>query len=625
MVGSTGTVFAYISRAQGRSKAESMRKAFRSAVIAGLLAACGALPSVASAAAITPTVTEFSEGLLSPGPWAIAPGPEGNLWFVQYQNPGRIGKITPTGTITEVASGGGGGLSLNSHPTGIVAGPDGNLWFTEQANPGRIGMVNPTTGTVTEVATGGSTTGFRLNSAPEDITAGPDGNLWFTELEGPGAMARITTSATVTEFSSGLRAGGEPGNITAGPDGNLWFTDLKHPIMIGRVSPGTGLISEFSEGLTGTANLWGITAGPDGNLWFTEYSSPGRIGKVTPSGAITEVATGGVTPGFSANSFPHDIVAGPDGQLWFAEGVEPSGPGRIGRLDPTTGAVEEFPVPTANSAPLGITLGPEGNVWFTEIGADKIGRITTPPTASTTGATTTGESSATVSGRANGHAQSTSFHVEYGPLGGATTTTAEQPLGVTGADTPVSLALTGLHPATAYQARVVVTNPTSSAAGAFVTFTTPPSSPATAPSSVAPVVSSVRESATKWRVGGRLARISSRQGRGKHRPPVGTTFSFSLNEQASVSFAFTQQVSGRKVSGKCLAQTNRNRHKRVCKRTVTRGTLSFNGHSGVNKVSFQGLISRSKKLLLGSYTLVITASSTGQRSTPKQLKFTIVK
>jgi hypothetical protein len=92
-----------------------------------------------------------------------------------------------------------------------------------------------------------------------------------------------------------------------------------------------------------------------------------------------------------------------------------------------------------------------------------------------------------------------------------------------------------------------------------------------------------------------------------------------------VSFVFTQHVSGRKVHGKCVARTNRNRRKRVCKRTVARGTLTFNGHSGVNKVSFRGLISRSKKLPLGSYKLVITASSGALRSTPTQLRFTIVK
>ena len=137
----------------------------------------------------------------------------------------------------------------------------------------------------------------------------------------------------------------------------------------------------------------------------------------------------------------------------------------------------------------------------------------------------------------------------------------------------------------------------------------------------APVISSASQTDKTWREGNALATFSRR-----HKAALGTTFSFTLNEQATVSFAFTQQVSGRKVSGKCVAQTNRNRRKRACKRTVTSGALSFKGHSGVNRVVFQGRISRSKKLPLGSYTLVIMASSaTGQRSTARQLRFTIVK
>ena len=152
------------------------------------------------------------------------------------------------------------------------------------------------------------------------------------------------------------------------------------------------------------------------------------------------------------------------------------------------------------------------------------------------------------------------------------------------------------------------------------TGTTTTTTSATTPTP--PVVANAAQSNRSWREGKRLASFSRRH----NLIPVGTTFSFTLNEQASVSFAFTQLVSGRKISGKCVAQTNRNRRKRVCKRTVTRGTLSFHGHSGVNKVSFQGLISRSKRLPLGSYTLVMTASSAaGQRSTPRQLRFTIVK
>jgi hypothetical protein len=107
---------------------------------------------------------------------------------------------------------------------------------------------------------------------------------------------------------------------------------------------------------------------------------------------------------------------------------------------------------------------------------------------------------------------------------------------------------------------------------------------------------------------------------------VGTTFRFALNQQAVVSFAFSQQVGGRRVNGKCVAQTRANRRRRGCKRTVTQGTLTFAGHSGLNRVVFQGRVSRSKRLPLGAYTLRITAvNSAGQRSSPRSLNFSIVR
>jgi hypothetical protein len=59
---------------------------------------------------------------------------------------------------------------------------------------------------------------------------------------------------------------------------------------------------------------------------------------------------------------------------------------------------------------------------------------------------------------------------------------------------------------------------------------------------------------------------------------------------------------------------------------VIQGTLTFIGRSGLNKVAFQGRISRSKKLPLGAYTLQITAlNSAGKRSSPRTLNFTIVR
>jgi hypothetical protein len=150
----------------------------------------------------------------------------------------------------------------------------------------------------------------------------------------------------------------------------------------------------------------------------------------------------------------------------------------------------------------------------------------------------------------------------------------------------------------------------------------PPGAPPIAAPLTAPILGNLRERAKTWREGNALARIAAKG----TKVPLGTTFSFTLNQQATVRFAFTQQVAGHKVKGKCLAANTNNRKKPSCKRTVTQGALSFAGHTGMDKVSFQGRISASKKLRPGRYALVITATdAAGQHSTPKQLSFTIVK
>ena len=140
---------------------------------------------------------------------------------------------------------------------------------------------------------------------------------------------------------------------------------------------------------------------------------------------------------------------------------------------------------------------------------------------------------------------------------------------------------------------------------------------------MAAVVSHASQTNRIWREGSKLPQISRKR---KKKPPLGTTFSFSLNEQASVTFSFSQRVSGRRVDRRCVAKTRRNRKRKACTRTATAGTLSFDGHSGSNKVVFQGRISGSQRLTPGAYTLVITATNTaGQSSASQKLIFTIVR
>jgi len=132
-----------------------------------------------------------------------------------------------------------------------------------------------------------------------------------------------------------------------------------------------------------------------------------------------------------------------------------------------------------------------------------------------------------------------------------------------------------------------------------------------------PKLTALAQSASKWRRGHQQAKIS--------RAPVGTTFSFNLSKPAAVKLAFTQKASGRKVRGACKAPNPSNASKRKCTRTILAGALSLPGHSGLNKLRFQGLLPNGKSLKLGSYNVALTArDSGGLQSAAQSLSFTIV-
>jgi hypothetical protein len=164
-------------------------------------------------------------------------------------------------------------------------------------------------------------------------------------------------------------------------------------------------------------------------------------------------------------------------------------------------------------------------------------------------------------------------------------------------------------------------NPTPTTPTTTSTSTTPTGTlPGSTTPPVPPVVTALTQSHRAWRVGNALAKLA------RSRPPIGTTFSFALDQQASVQFAFAQRAVGRKVAGKCAAPTRGNRHGRACKRAVPRGTLTLSGHAGTDRLSFQGRVSASKRLSPGAYTLTVTASNaSGQRSVAKSISFSIVR
>jgi virginiamycin B lyase len=73
------------------------------------------------------------------------------------------------------------------------------------------------------------------------------------------------------------------------------------------------------------------------------------------------------TPG----SRPHDPLAARDGHLWYTGQMA----NVLGRVDPKTGVVKEFPLKTPHGGPHGITEDKNGGIWYTANTGALIGRL----------------------------------------------------------------------------------------------------------------------------------------------------------------------------------------------------------------------------------------------------------
>ncbi len=148
-----------------------------------------------------------------------------------------------------------------------------------------------------------------------------------------------------------------------------------------------------------------------------------------------------------------------------------------------------------------------------------------------------------------------------------------------------------------------------------------------APVVAAPRLTAVKQSASKWRLGTKLARlvtVSTRPAR-RNGLPVGTTFTFSVDQAARVSFAFRHTAQGRRVGGKCVTKTKGNASRPRCTRTLSDGTLRVAARSGINRLRFEGRVNAGKKLKPGAYSVIIKATTGGKTSPARSLRFTIAR
>jgi DNA-binding beta-propeller fold protein YncE len=144
--------------------------------------------------------------------------------------------------------------------------------------------------------------------------------------------------------------------------------------------------------------------------------------------------------------------------------------------------------------------------------------------------------------------------------------------------------------------------------------------PAARTTSQAPSLTRVAQTHRVWR-----ERLTQATSTARRRVPVGTAFSFTVDQPGRVALVFWHTVGGRLMDGdRCRAQTRANHRHRRCWRVLRKGALNLAVAAGAHRIRFDGRI-RGHTLPLGSYAVSFTASSaaTGQHSAVRTLRFRI--
>jgi virginiamycin B lyase len=104
-------------------------------------------------------------------------------------------------------------------------------------------------------------------------------------------------------------------------------------------------------------------------LWFTAEAG-GVIGRIDPaSGAIRVWPIPSPTP--EALSYPFSLTVTPNGQVWFGD----FGGGVIGSLDPSSGQITFYHLPNPQVQVFSMAADAAGRIWFTEVLPGRLGML----------------------------------------------------------------------------------------------------------------------------------------------------------------------------------------------------------------------------------------------------------
>lgn len=235
-------------------------------------------------------------------------------------------------------------------PRDPAVAPDGAIWFVGQQNH-YLARFDPGTGAF-------SRRKLDDGAGPHNLIVGADGIVWFAANR-RGYIGRYDPKTdTIQKIKMPGRKAGDPHTLIFSRDGrHIWFT-VQWGNFVGRLNIESGHV-ELIKVPTSGARPYGIAIAPDGTPWVALLGT-NKLASVDP---LTLKLTEHALP--DSDSGPRRIAVTGTGQVYYVD----YSLGRIGRLDPATGAVREWAAPSGTgSGPYAMAIDADDRIWFVETG-----------------------------------------------------------------------------------------------------------------------------------------------------------------------------------------------------------------------------------------------------------------
>jgi virginiamycin B lyase len=204
-------------------------------------------------------------------PMRIMQGPDGNIWFTEFNASGLVKLEPSTGRITLYPT-----PEPGSGPAGLVADGEGKIWIS-LALKGSIASFDLQNEAFTI-----HKPGFPVFS-PVGISVDGVGNVWFADHGGNWIVQFNQVANSFEKFPTSTPPAEQypisiPNELKVAKNGDVWFCEHGGN-KIGRLKPNDSTLIEYHVPTGPISTVLWFDFDSTGNVWFTEYDG-NKIGVI---------------------------------------------------------------------------------------------------------------------------------------------------------------------------------------------------------------------------------------------------------------------------------------------------------------------------------------------------------